>query len=235
MSTKVVLFDLDGTLLPLDQNEFMKLYFGGLAKRLAPCGYEAKSLIDAIWTGTAAMVRNDGSRMNEVVFWETFKTIFGEHVEKDVPHFEAYYHEDFPQVKAACGYTPLAQETVEKVKRLGMRPVLATNPFFPRIATESRTRWAGLEPEDFELITTYENTGFCKPNPAYYQDLVARLGVKPEECLMVGNDVNEDMVAETLGMKVFLLTDCLLNKDGKDISAYPSGSFPELLKFLDTL
>ena len=33
-----------------------------------------------------------------------------------------------------------------------------------------------------------------------------KLNVSPEECLMVGNDVSEDMIAETIGMKVFLIT-----------------------------
>lgn len=52
---------------------------------------------------------------------------------------------------------------------------------------------------------------------------------------MVGNDVDEDMVAEKLGMKVFLLTDCLINKTGADIDLYPHGSFPELMAFVRNL
>ena len=109
---------------------------------------------------------------------------------------------------------------------------LATNPIFPAVATESRIRWVGLEPEDFEIYTTYENIGYCKPNPEYYREILRRMDVKPEECLMVGNDVTEDMVAETIGMDVFLLTDCLINKEEKDISQYKQGSFAELVEFL---
>ena len=40
MSIKMILFDLDGTLLPMDQNHFVKTYFGALAKKLAPLGYD---------------------------------------------------------------------------------------------------------------------------------------------------------------------------------------------------
>lgn len=47
---------------------------------------------------------------------------------------------------------------------------------------------------------------------------------------MVGNDVTEDMVASETGMQVFLLTDCLINKERKDISVYPRGSLLTLLK-----
>ena len=115
---------------------------------------------------------------------------------------------------------------------MGLKVALATNPIFPKVATESRIRWAGLEPEDFELYTSYENIGYCKPNPDYYREIVKRLGVEPEQCLMVGNDVSEDMVAETVGMKVFLLTDCLINKEQKDINQYRRGSFDQILKRL---
>ena len=102
-------------------------------------------------------------------------------------------------------------------------------------ATQWRIQWAGLQPEDVELYTTYENSSYSKPNPAYYQDILARLNVKPEECLMVGNDVGEDMIAEQLGMKVFLMTDCMINKANADISFYPHGSFDDLKNFLNTL
>ena len=64
---------------------------------------------------------------------------------------------------------------------------------------------------------------------------MAELNLVPEECVMVGNDVTEDMIAETLGMKVFLLTDCLINKLNEDISKYPHGGFDELKEFLDEL
>ena len=114
-----------------------------------------------------------------------------------------------------------------------MKPVLATNPLFPAIATRQRIRWAGLEPEDFQFVTTYENSRFCKPNPEYYRDLLDKLGKDPESCLMVGNDVDEDMIpARAVGMEVFLLTDCLLNRSGADISSYPQGGFTELKDFL---
>ncbi len=230
-----VLFDLDGTLLPMDQDKFMKAYFGGLAARLAPHGYEPRALIDAVWAGTAAMVQNDGSRRNEEAFWDRFVSIFGESAREDLPHFEAFYREDFDKAAPSCGYAPEAREIVDALHARGIRTVLATNPLFPAIATEKRTRWAGLDPSDFALITTYENSTHCKPNPDYYRDILAEIGADPSECLMVGNDVGEDMIAATLGMRVFLLTDCLINKHNTDISQYPHGSFAELKRFLEEI
>ena len=232
MKLTTVLFDLDGTLLPMDNDAFTKSYFKLLAAKLAPYGYESKQLVDAVWAGTAAMVKNDGKSSNEEKFWQKFSEIYGEKATTDKPIFDEFYEKEFQKAKSVCGYNPKAAETVRKVKEMGLRTVLATNPIFPHNATESRIRWAGLEPEDFELYTTYENTGFCKPNPDYYKDIIKRIGVNANECLMVGNDVTEDMIAKSIGMKVFLLTDCLINRSGKDISEYSNGDFDCLIDFI---
>jgi len=229
---KAVLFDLDGTLLPMVQEKFIESYMGNMAKKLAPYGYEPKKLADGMWAGLAAMVKNDGSVFNEEVFWNTFCSVIGKNAREDAAIFEEFYKNEFQNVKNACGYDKNAREVVDFIKKKGIPVVLATNPLFPAIATESRMRWAGLEPSDFELYTTYENTGFCKPNLDYYRDILSRIGCSAEECLMVGNDVGEDMIAAELGMKVFLLTDCIINRYNKDISDIPHGGFAQLKEFI---
>ena len=233
MSIQAVLFDLDGTLLPMDQELFIKAYFGGLTRHLAPHGYDPQALMGSIWEGTRAMVKNNGAVTNEQRFWDSFAQAFGPQVRNDEPLFRKFYETDFQKEQQVCGYAPEAAQTVRWLKEKGLRVILATNPIFPAIATESRIRWAGLQPEDFELVTTYENSSHCKPNPDYYRDILAQTGLDPAGCIMVGNDVGEDMVAESLGMKVFLLTDCLINSAGADTARYPQGSFPELRKFLE--
>lgn len=233
MSIKTVLFDLDGTLLPMDQDVFVRKYFGMIAEKLAPHGYDPKKLIDAIWMGTYAMIKNNGEKSNEEAFWEDFVSRFGERAKNDIPLFDEFYEQRFDEVSAVCGCNPEAAATVSWIKSRGLRVALATNPIFPAIATRKRIAWAGLTPEDFEFYTTYENSRFCKPNIDYYREVLAQLGSDPEECLMVGNDVGDDMIVEELGMKVFLLTDCLINKDNVDISKYPNGSFPELREFIE--
>lgn len=227
-----VLFDLDGTLLPMDQDEFVHAYFRTLATTMASLGYEPRELVDCVWAGTKAMARNDGGRSNAEVFWEAFADVCGPRVLDDVGAFDSFYANEFAQVRSSCGYNPQAAASVRAIKASGMRVALATNPIFPATATEARVRWAGLEPDDFELVTTYENSGYCKPNVRYFDDVARRLGCVPERTLMVGNDVAEDMVAEQTGMRVFLLTDCLINREDADISDYPQGSFAELMGFV---
>lgn len=232
MDINTILFDLDGTLLPMDQEKFVNGYFKMLAAKLAPYGYEPQQLINAILAGIEAMIKNDGSQLNEDAFWKRFVEIYGDKVLADKPVFEDFYKNEFQDARSFCGFNPKAAETVRSLKDKGYRVVLATNPLFPSIATESRIRWAGLEPSEFDLYTTYENTSYCKPNLDYYRDILKRINCRPEECLMVGNDVGEDMVVEALGMQAFLLTDCLINTQKKDITAYPHGSFEQLLSML---
>lgn len=232
---KNILFDLDGTLLPMDQDKFTKGYFSRLVKKLAPLGYDPKKTVDGIWAGTAAMVKNDGTVTNEEAFWKKFSEIFGEKSLDDKPVFDEFYRVEFEEVKSDCGFNPDAAKAVKRLKERGFRLILATNPIFPAFATESRIKWAGLDKEDFELYTTYEDSHYCKPNPEYYREITERLSLDPAECLMVGNDAEEDTAAEKLGIKVFLLTDCLINKKERDISAYPHGGFEELLKYTEEL
>lgn len=229
---KIVLFDLDGTLLPMDQDDFVNAYFQYLAEKLLPYGYESKKLMGSIWKGTEMMVKNDGSCTNAEAFWKTFARIYGEQAREDEPLFDAFYRNEFSKVSEVCGYQPMAAEIIRELKARGYRVVLATNPIFPQVATYSRIRWAGLKPEDFEWVTTYENSCYCKPSPAYYIELTKKLGCMPDECLMIGNDVTEDMIAETIGMQVFLLTDCLINKEEKNLSLYPHGGFGELVGYI---
>lgn len=172
MKVKAVLFDLDGTLLPFNQEDFVKVYFGGLAKTLAPYGYQPKALIDAVYMGTKAMVKNQSDKTNEEVFWDEFARNLGEGVRADEKYFDEYYKTSFDDVKGICGFNEKAAEVVEKIKGMGFRIVLATNPLFPSIATEKRIKWAGLKPEDFEFYTTYENSKRCKPNTEYYLQIV---------------------------------------------------------------
>ncbi len=235
MAITTVLFDLDGTLLPMDQDKFIRAYFKGLAQKAAPRGYEAEKLMETIWAGTAAMVKNTGTQTNEAVFWDLFAGVYGEAARADEAFFADFYRHEFQQVQAVCGFQPRAREVIALLQSKGKRLVLATNPIFPAIATESRIRWAGLRRSDFSYCTTYENAHFCKPNPAYYREILDALGLSPAECLMVGNDVQEDGVARQLGMQVFLVTDCLINRNSQDLAPYPHGDFGALVTYLEAV
>lgn len=230
-----ILFDLDGTLLPMDQEIFIKAYLDGMCRKMAHHGYDPELLAKTVWKGTGAMVMNNGAKTNEAVFWDCFCTVFGTQALEHMPLFDEFYSREFQMVKEACDFDERTAKCIHEIKDMGYQLILATNPLFPAIATQSRVRWAGLQPEDFALITAYENSRHCKPNPEYYRDILETMNLKAEECVMVGNDVTEDMIAGTLGMKTFLMTDCLINKDNQSIHQWPHGSFPELMNFIREL
>lgn len=235
MGIKAVLFDLDGTLLPMDQNKFIRTYYELLSVKLAPLGYEPQKLIDSLFVGVKAMIKNDGSKLNEEAFWDVFSDIHGKNSLNHKSVIEEFYKNEFHQVKAVCGENANAKNMVNDLRQKGKKVVLATSPLFPIVATKSRMSWVGLVPEDFDYVTTYENCRFTKPNPKYYEELLKVINCKPEECLMIGNDVVDDMVTKEMGMQVFLLTDCLINNNKADISAYPNGNMDELKVYLNTI
>ncbi len=233
MKIKAIFFDLDGTLLPMNQDEFISNYFKMLTKKLSEHGYEPTEFSRAMWQSITDMITNDGTKTNEEVFWNRMKSYYGEKIIDDKYIFESFYENNFDALRVCTSRDGGAKRVIDLIKKKGARLVLATNPVFPRIATHKRIGWAGLNKDDFEIITTYENSSFCKPNTHYFLDLLERMNLKPEECIMVGNDTSDDTPARTIGMKVFLLTQCLINTKNIDINDYPHGSFDDLCDFIN--
>jgi FMN phosphatase YigB (HAD superfamily) len=181
------------------------------------------------------MIENDGTMTNEQRFWTVFGSVMGEKALQLEPLFDEFYRNEFIQAKSTTKTHPHAKECIQLLKQKGYTIGLATNPLFPQIATHTRLSWAGLAPEDFDLITTYENSTYCKPKPEYYEEVLKNLGREAMECIMIGNDVKEDMCAAGLGMDTYLLTDCLICPEGEDITGYQQGDFDMLLSFIQML
>ena len=233
---KAVCFDLDGTLLPMDLGVFCRCYFGMLGQKLAPYGYDPAKVAAAVVQSSKQMYKNDGSRKNEDVFWESFCESLGEGIRAYTPVLDEFYENDFDRVREVCGFDEEAAKTLSACREKGLAVAIATNPLFPEIATRKRLLWAGIDPQSVAFYTTFEDSSFCKPKKEYYLEVASRLGVDPAECLMVGNDMVEDMAARHAGMKVFLLlNEGLINPNGEDVNAYPHGGFAELLSYIDTL
>ncbi|MBE7017053.1 MAG: HAD family hydrolase [Ruminococcaceae bacterium] len=231
---KAIFFDLDGTLLPMDMDVFAKTYFKELCISLAKYGVSAEKLIEAVWAGTKEMVLNDGSCKNEKRFWDKFLSLTGIVSDTIFAETDYFYSHEFNKARVVTGENPLAVEAVRAAAKGGRKVVLATNPLFPYAAQLSRISWIGLKEDDFVLITSYESDSFCKPNPNYYIEICRRIGVEPGDCLMIGNDINEDMIAaEKAGMDAYLVKDCLIS-GGKSWEG-PSGSFEEMLEMIKKL
>ena len=223
-----ILFDLDGTLAPFLQDEFVRAYFQLLLRRLVPMGWDGDSLIRALWAGVDAMIRNDGAAVNRQAFWDVFAQELGTQALDLENILEDFYTRDFDGARSALREDADRSSLIRSLREKGYTLVLATNPIFPAVAVETRLRWVGLTQADFDWVTTYENSRRSKPSPAYYRDILERMGKRGGQCLMAGNNPSDDMSARETGMEVFLVTDCLENPKGLPIDGYPRGSFREL-------
>lgn len=231
---KAILFDLDGTLLPMDYDVFTKGYFGAIAKKLSPLGMTPDDIVKAVWAGTKAMYKNDGTKLNSDVFWETFGALSGKDVTEYRVSSDSFYLNEFSAVKLFTSDNPLAVEAVKAARAASPKVVLATNPLFPLSGQCARIGWVGLKKDDFDYITSYETESFCKPNPEYYKAVCKIIDVAPEDCLMIGNDVNEDVkAASSIGMDCYLVTDCIIGNINDWSGA--KGSFSELVEMLRSL
>lgn len=238
-----VLFDLDGTLLPMDMKEFTDTYMLLLSNRLDTAGYDAKKVIAALWVGEKAMVQNEGLITNEECFWKAFENFMTDgngkmeskvkrKLEKEITKF---YKEDFGVARYVTHAVDTVAESIDILKNKGYQLVVATNPIFPEIAILERLSWTGVNASDFRLITTYENSCFAKPNLNYYRYILKAIDKDPEDCLMVGNDVYEDMCARQLGIDVFLIDGNVINEHNEDIFDLKKGSWNLFKEYVSNL
>lgn len=201
-----VLFDLDGTLLDIDIDGFLRRYFAVLGPAMAPLlGGDARAALAGVMSGTDAMQSDHPGRTNMDVFAERFHAQTGVDLRAKTPAetIDSFYAEVFPTLREGMGPRPGALESIEAARGAGLRIAVATNPIFPMSAIRERMRWVGLDPEDVDTVTSYETSTACKPFSAYFLETAARLGVEPDRCLMVGDDSALDMPAAQTGMKTF--------------------------------
>lgn len=236
MKKTTVLFDLDGTLIGMNQDEFIRLYFHAILGKLTELGYDKALMYEALEKAIRATKRNDGLMTNEMRFWKTFDEAAGGASKDLCDALFSFYSNEFIRVlEGSCYPYPRALEIVNTARAKGLRVVLATNPLFPAIATHARIRLGGMSPDDFDYITAYENSSYCKPSPGYFRELLDKLGISPEECVMIGNDTKDDFAAHALDIPVFVLTECLINESGVDLNDYPHGDVDDLIAYLDSL
>lgn len=230
-----ILFDLDGTLAPFLQDDFIHAYFKALVKRLVPMGYDGEKLVRALWKGVDAMVANNGEHTNRQVFWELFTQELGIQALALESILDDFYTREFDAVRSVLTEETDRSPLLRGLREKGYGLVLATNPIFPATAVETRLGWVGLSAADFDYVTTYENSRRSKPNPGYYRDILARIGRRGGECLMVGNNPVDDMAALEAGLSAYLVTDCVENPAGLPVEDYPHGAFRELEASLNKL
>jgi HAD superfamily hydrolase (TIGR01549 family) len=234
---EVFLFDLDGTLLSIEAEEFLKYYFGALSDNFSDLCESKEEFIGLLTASTEKMIRNDGSRTNQIAFMEDFMQRLNIDNEAEAlkikERFDDFYQTDFRKLDK---FFELDKETpaeiINYLKSKGKKLVLATNPLFPVEAVEARLEWVNIDPSAFELITNYENMSYAKPNPDYYREILEKIEESPENCLMVGNDLKEDAVASRLGIKTVIVEDKLIERRESSFDIAWQGTLVELKELI---
>lgn len=228
---KTIFFDLDGTLLDIHFDLFIETYMKTLSRY---CSHlvAPEVFVPILWQSTHMMIQNDGSKTNEEVFMENFLPPLRLDRDDIFPVLESYYINEFPKLRSCAQEKKLAPKIIQECLDKGWQIVLATNPVFPLLAVEERMKWAGVHEFPWLYKTSYENSHGCKPNLLYYKEILTKFNLKPEDCWMVGNDTEEDMVAAELGISTFLVTDHLIAKDKEYPKPKETGTLQDFMVFL---
>ncbi len=205
----LLLFDLDGTLLGNEMNNFIPAYLQALAKRMSMVADPSK-MVKTLLSATRQMVENlRPDKTLEEIFDAAFYPAL-DLSRRDVQGtIDDFYSDDFPNLKDLTQIRPEAAGVIERLVKRGDQTAIATNPLFPRTAILQRLNWAGLPSEDipFLMIPSYETYHFAKPNPEFFAEVLAQLGWPKLPTLMVGNDIEMDIgAARQLGLPVYWVT-----------------------------
>lgn len=234
---EAILFDLDGTLLDIDMDFFLPQYFDEMGRMAASSGCcDPQQLVVQILRSTEVMIQDvDPATSNEDIFMHDFFSSMEVDEARMRNFFAEFYRRGFPRLQKYSRRFGGVPEMIAGVLDSGLKVVIATNSVFPCQAIQQRLEWAGIGHFSYELLTSYENMHHCKPHLQYYQEIAAYLGIEPAQCLMVGNDTREDLVAGEIGMKTFLVEDRLIDRGDNTYRPDWRGSLQDLFRFIDTV
>ena len=200
------MFDLDGTLLPMDEKAFTKCYFDLIGTEMTKYGYDKDKTIKAVLNGANAMRGNNGDKTNEEVFWDAFFSVYDTFSTSDTDKFDIFYKTTFCKTKMFYRHTAEPRQILDFMHDKKLKAILVTNPLFPLEAVRVRLEFLGLRMEDFDYICSYEHSRFSKPNPNFLNEVLENTNLAPDEVLLFGNSQTEDIEpASTLGIKGFLV------------------------------
>ena len=200
---KAVLLDLDNTLLSNPDRQFSEAFRRRFDRHLSDC-FDIERGLDGLRTGMRAIHNErDGCLTNADVMLSGLSNVLSLPEKAASAVLASFYEDSYGQLASLTAPVAMAEGLVACLLQQDILVAIATNPLYPESAIRRRLAWAGLDPfiDSFAFITHSENMHFAKPDPAYYAETVARIGVEPDEALMVGDHVTNDILpARSLGM-----------------------------------
>lgn len=201
---KAVLFDMDGTLLDIDFGGFLDEYMKGAVARfhdVGPVEEVARQLVNS----TMAMIKNkEPDRTILDAFVDDFFPALGLPKE-EMARFIEFYREDYPGLHHWAKPVEGAREIIQAAFDRGYKVAVATAPLFPQEAIRERLRWGKVDDFDYDFVAGADVMHTSKPFPGYYLQIAEKLGVEPEACLMIGDELEMDGAAVQVGMRTLLV------------------------------
>jgi len=210
------LFDLDGTLLPMDFHKFMEVYFKSIGNYFKDV-LKPEELVAKINEATKVTITTNDGRLNEEKFMTHFEGLVDLDLSMYKEMFDKFYDTDFFNCKETTWTNDYMIKSIKVLQDKGYKLVIATNPLLPIKSNYHRINWAGLSKDDFSYISSFEGNAYCKPHLEFYKEVLKNINKTPEKCYMIGNDRTEDLVATKLGIKTYLVTDCEMDNHGLNI------------------
>lgn len=200
---KAVLLDLDNTLLHNPDRQWVSAFRQRFEEHIVDCfgmtrGAEAlRSGINAIYA------ERESFSTNAALLRTGLADGLSQPVAAITHALASFYAGRYEQLASLTAPISKADALMNCLLGQGLLVAIATNPLFPELATRRRLIWAGLGAyiDELAFITHSENMHAAKPDPAYYAETLARVGVEPDEALMVGDSAVNDMrPAASLGI-----------------------------------
>lgn len=229
-----VLFDLDGTLLPIEMKDFESVYYRSITSKIADL-IKPEQFLAMMNDSLKTMIKNTDKVTNETIFMEKLKTYIGEaDFDTYYQRFMDFYDNEFDALQQVVKPNKSIQQAVSILKEKGYDCMVATNPMFPKVAITKRIEWAGFNRDDFSYVTSFEENHYCKPQIQYYKEILEVTNKQASECLMVGNDQLEDLIASTIGIKTYFITDHALYREN-GLEADHQGDYDSFLQYVQAM
>lgn len=94
---------------------------------------------------------------------------------------------------------PEARDAIEKIAKAGFRLAILSNELDLFYGKEFRSKLPLLS--RFELVSDATYTGILKPDPRAYTTVIEALGVEPDACVFVDDQLRNIRGAEAVGMR----------------------------------
>lgn len=229
---EAILFDLDGTLLNVEMDAYISGYVRGLARHFSDLANRCRFADTVVATAFDLLKADQGEQTMEELFLALLKERLGIDEELFRDRLSQYCDNGLHRLSPLVRPFPLARTILQYCFDNGLRVIIATNPVFPLPVVEARLKWGQLDDFPFELITSYENSRYCKPHRQYFIDILHSQGLNPQQTIMVGNDTEYDLPAQRAGLTTFLLDTCLIDRQNRLAHADFCGSHQDLLELV---